>query len=146
MIVESQGGSTQLSTQSSAVIVCESFLSQWFFRIQTTLLWLMTLSYVENVCFMKEVNQRLPLVTARSFGVSVVAICAYLVFDLEIHMTMQCVHLDLLGRQATILIRSVIFEVLDEIFLSVTKVLSDTVSKFQGIYLAKHHQEFGPRK
>lgn len=58
---------------------------------------------------------------------------------------MQYVHFDLLERQANTLKRSLIFVVVDKIFISVPKVVNDTVSKFLGMYLAKH-QEFGPRK
>lgn len=87
--------------------------------------------------------------TVRSLEVLTVGVCAYrllkLSFDPEIHMPMQCVHFDLLERQANTLKRSLIFDVVDEIFISVPKVVNDTVSKFQGIYLVKH-QEFGPRK
>lgn len=85
----------------------------------------------------------------RSLEVSTVGACAYkllkLSFDPEIYMPMQRVHIDLLERQANNLKRSLIFDVVDEIFISVPKVVSDIVSMFQGIYLAKH-QEFGPRK
>lgn len=55
------------------------------------------------------------------------------------------VHFDLLAIQANTLKRSLIFDVVDEIIISVPKVVSAIVSKFQGIYLAEH-QEFGPRK
>lgn len=58
---------------------------------------------------------------------------------------MQCVHFDLLERQANNVKRSLIFDVVDGIFISVPKVVSDIISMFQGIYLVKH-QEFGPRK
>lgn len=85
----------------------------------------------------------------RSLEVSAVGVCAYkllkLGFDPEIHMPVQCVHFDLLERRANTLKRSLIFDVVDEVFISVPKVVSDIVSKFQGTYLAKH-QEFGPRK
>lgn len=97
----------------------------------------------------KEVKQKVSLVTVMSLEVSTLRVCAYkflkLSFDPEIHMPMQCVHFDLLERERNTPKRSLIFDVVDKIFISVPKVVSDIVSKFQGIYLVRH-QEFGPRK